>query len=100
MTTKRLYYDDAFARAFTAEVLSCEPGTAAAPPTPATAPAAALCRVKLARTAFYPTSGRQPNATGRLGDARVVDVLNEDHERTRFADKQIESGSVKGSIDW
>jgi len=100
MTTKRLYYDDAFAREFTAEVLSCEPGTAAAPPTPATAPAAALWRVKLDRTAFYPTSGGQPHDTGRLGDARVVDVLNEDHEVIHVVDKPIEIGSVKGSIDW
>ena len=100
MTTKRLYYDDAFAREFTAEVLSCEPGTAAAPPTPATAPAAALWRVKLDRTAFYPTSGGQPHDTGRLGDARVVDVLNEDDEVIHVVDKPIEIGSVKGSIDW
>jgi alanyl-tRNA synthetase len=100
MTTKRLYYDDAFAREFTAEVLSCEPGTAPAPPAPATAPAAALWRVKLDRTAFYPTSGGQPHDTGRLGDARVVDVLNEDDEVIHVVDKPIEIGSVKGSIDW
>jgi hypothetical protein len=31
MTTKRLYYDDAFAPGFTAQVLSCEPEGAAAP---------------------------------------------------------------------
>jgi len=100
MTTKRLYYDDAFAREFTAEVLSCEPGTAAVPQTPATAPAGALWRIKLDRTAFYPTSGGQPHDTGRLGDARVVDVLDEDGEIFHVVDKPIEIGSVKGSIDW
>jgi alanyl-tRNA synthetase len=72
MTTKRLYYDDAVALEFTAEVLSCEPGTVAALETPSGAlatPRATWWRVKLDRTAFYPTSGGQPADTGRLGGA-------------------------------
>jgi alanyl-tRNA synthetase len=100
MTTKRLYYDDAFAREFTAEVLSCERGTAAAPQTPSTSPAGELWRVKLDRTAFYPTSGGQPHDTGRLGDARVVDVLDEEDEIFHIVDKPIEIGPVKGTIEW
>src|ERR1044071_3517637 len=31
--------------------------------------------VQLDRTAFYPTGGGQPNDTGLLGDARVIDVF-------------------------
>ncbi|HEX3544869.1 MAG TPA: alanyl-tRNA editing protein [Candidatus Acidoferrum sp.] len=100
MTTKRLYYDDAFAREFTAEVLSCEPGTAAAPQTPSNAPAGALWRVKLNRTAFYPTSGGQPHDTGQLGDARVVEVLDEEDEVTHVVDKPVAIGPVQGIIDW
>jgi len=94
MTTKRLYYDDPIAQEFSAEVLGCEPVSAPA------LPAAPLWRVKLDRTAFYPTSGGQPNDTGRLGDARVVEVLDEDDEVIHVVDKPIELGSVKGIIDW
>jgi alanyl-tRNA synthetase len=111
MTTKRLYYDDAFQREFTAEVLSCDPGTVAAlagtaaVETPADAAALAtvhgrLWRVKLDRTMFYPTSGGQPHDTGRLGDARVVDVVDEEDEVIHVVDKPIAIGSVQGTIDW
>jgi alanyl-tRNA synthetase len=34
--------------------------------------------VRLDRTAFYPTSGGQPFDTGRLDEARVIDVLDHD----------------------
>jgi alanyl-tRNA synthetase len=98
MTTGRLYYDDAFAREFTAQVLSCEP-EGAAPENPG-GPAGALWRVKLDRTAFYPTSGGQPHDTGQLGDARVVDVLDEEDEVIHVVDKAIEIGAVQGIIDW
>src|ERR1700686_320909 len=94
MPTKRIYYDDAFAQEFNAEVLSCEPASVAA------LPAAPLWRVRLDRTAFYPTSGGQPHDTGRLGDAHVVDVLDEGDEVIHVVDKPIASGSVKGIIDW
>src|SRR3984893_81625 len=115
MTTKRLYYDDAFVREFAAEVLSCEPARGATLPanaasqtpaspttlvTPAGPPAGELWRVKLDRTAFYPTSGGQPHDTGRLGDARVVDVLDENEEVIHVVDKPIDIGAVQGTIDW
>src|SRR6202790_170728 len=123
MPTERLYYDDAFVREFSAEVLSCEPTSPAASGNPGTAsaskprgrdtrlknsgitaaskiPVGPLWRVKLDRTAFYPTSGGQPHDTGRLGDARVVDVLDEEDEVIHIVDKSIEIGPVKGTIDW
>ena len=123
MPTERLYYDDAFVREFSAEVLSCEPTSPAASGNPGTAsaskpragdtalenpgitaaskiPVGPLWRVKLDRTAFYPTSGGQPHDTGRLGDARVVDVLDENEEVIHVVDKPIDFGAVKGMIDW
>jgi alanyl-tRNA synthetase len=124
MTTKRLYYDDAFQREFTAQVLSCEPGLAAAGdaalattsraaalagtaaletsagPVALATPSAPLWRVKLDRTAFYPTSGGQPHDTGQLGDARVVDVVDEEDEVIHVVDMPITIGSVQGTIDW
>jgi alanyl-tRNA synthetase len=118
MATKRLYYDDSFQREFTAKALSCEAADPAAPenaegaaalktaarsatdasPTPAGVEQ--LWRVKLDRTAFYPSSGGQPQDTGRLGDVRVVDVLDEGEEVIHVVDKPIEIGAVQGSIDW
>src|SRR6202166_4891380 len=100
MMTKRLYYDDAFAREFTAQVLSCAPEGAPAPENPEGPLPGALWRVKLDRTAFYPPSGGQPHDTGRLGDGRVVDVVDEEDEVIHVVDKPIEIGAVQGSIDW
>jgi alanyl-tRNA synthetase len=87
MPAKRIYYDDAFAREFDAEVLSCEA-------------VAELWRVKLDRTAFYPSSGGQPHDVGRLGDANVVDVVDEEDEVVHVVDRRIEPGPVSGRIDW
>ena len=114
MMTKRLYYDDAFLREFSAEALSCDPADPAASENPEGAAAlktaasaaaietsaAPLWRVKLDRTAFYPTSGGQPHDTGRLGGARVVDVLDEEDGVIHVVDKPLAIGAVKGTIDW
>jgi alanyl-tRNA synthetase len=114
MATKRLYYDDAFEREFSAEVLSCKPAEPAALENLGTAarsqnlgsaatlatPATRLWCVKLDRTAFYPTSGGQPHDTGQLANARVVDVLDEEDELIHVVDTPIEIGPVKGAIDW
>lgn len=64
--TERLYYSDSHLLEFDARVVSItrlEDGRA---------------RVALDRTAFYPTGGGQPNDTGTLGTARVVDCLEDD----------------------
>src|SRR5712692_698427 len=62
--TERLYYHDACLREFDARVLAC-------------VPAGEHFEVQLDRTAFYATSGGQPNDTGRLGDAIVLGVREE-----------------------
>ena len=105
MPTERLYYDHVFTREFTAQVLSCEPEGAVALENPRSAAASktaagTLWRVKLDRTAFYPTSGGQPHDIGRLGDARVVDVLDEEEQVIHVVDKPIGIGAVKGTVDW
>lgn len=64
--TERLYYSDSHLLEFDARVVSVrtlEDGRAS---------------VALDRTAFYPTGGGQPNDTGTLGAARVVDCLEDD----------------------
>ena len=65
-TTEKLYFTDSSILQFPATIIdvqATERGYA----------------VQLDRTAFYPTGGGQPNDTGLLGDARVIDVFeNED----------------------
>lgn len=61
--TERLYYTDANLLAFSATVVAVERDGH---------------HVVLDRTAFYPTSGGQPFDTGRIGDALVSDVIDED----------------------
>jgi alanyl-tRNA synthetase len=88
LKTERLYYDDSYLREFEARVISCEP-------------CGKQFHVVLDRTAFYPTSGGQPNDTGRLGKAAVVDVTErEDGAIVHLTDRVLELGSAHGTIDW
>jgi alanyl-tRNA synthetase len=91
MPTHRIYYDDSFAKDFSAEVLSCDP----VPHGQTTA-----WGVVLDRTAFYPTSGGQPHDLGRLGEANILDVRDEGDEILHVVDHQIPIGPVNGCIDW
>jgi alanyl-tRNA synthetase len=88
LKTERLYYNDSFLREFEARVISC-------------APLGAQFHVVLDRTAFYPTSGGQPNDTGQLGNATVVDVTERDDGTiVHVTDRELELGQVLGTIDW
>ena len=91
MATRRLYYDDSYQREFSAQVLSCEPEMHGA--TPAWA-------VVLDCTALYPTSGGQPHDLGKLGDANVVDVRDDDEHIVHVVDREVPLGSVAGCVDW
>src|SRR5207302_1721024 len=64
--TERLYYTDAYRRAFDARVTSVRPS----------GEWGALPGVILDRTAFYPTSGGQPHDTGTLAGLPVRDVID------------------------
>jgi len=86
--TDRLYYSDSFLREFDARVFTCEP-------------AGERYHVLLDRTAFYPTSGGQPNDTGRLGEAYVSDVFErEDHAIVHVTERALAAGPIHGRIDW
>jgi len=63
--TDKLYFTDSSILEFDATVLDVRPG-------------ADGYKVILDRTAFYPTGGGQPNDTGMLGDARVIDVVEDE----------------------
>jgi alanyl-tRNA synthetase len=88
--TERLYFTDSHLLEFSATVLDVKQ-------TPEGD------QVVLDRTAFYPTGGGQPNDTGRLEDALVTDVT-EDEAGTIFHTVKeaglIKAGqTVRGSVD-
>lgn len=87
--TERLYYSDSYLIEFESPVTAC-------------APRDGRYEVTLARTAFYPTGGGQPNDLGTLGGRAVLDVV--DHEDAgvgHIVDGPLEPGAtVKGVIDW
>ena len=83
--TERLYYADSYLTGFDAVVIDrAESGR----------------RVYLDRTAFYPTSGGQPHDTGRLGDAEVVDVVEEGERVAHLLAEPLTAERVAGRIDW
>jgi alanyl-tRNA synthetase len=96
MATHRLYYDDSFEKEFTAKVLACDQALIIASPE-AKAPA---WEVVLDRTAFYPTSGGQPHDIGKLGDANVFDVRDDEDEIVHLVDQLLDPGEVQGCINW
>jgi alanyl-tRNA synthetase len=91
MATRRLYYDDAFARDFSAQIVSCEPMAHGSSP---------AWGITLDQTALYPTSGGQPHDLGRIGGANVLDVRDEGDEILHIVDQPLESGEVQCCIDW
>jgi alanyl-tRNA synthetase len=89
MSSERLYYTDAYLVEFDAVVRDVVRKDD-------------RWRVTLDRTAFYPTSGGQPFDTGTLGDARVLDVIDqEDGTIVHVVDRELEMNTrVRGHVDW
>ncbi|MCG3086555.1 alanyl-tRNA editing protein [Sporosarcina cyprini] len=86
---ERFYYQDAYQKEFTAEVLRQAEDENGRP------------YVVLSNTAFYPTGGGQPHDTGALQGIAVVDVEEVDGEIHHYlAESLQESGQVEGAIDW
>ena len=86
--TERLYYRDATLKEFSARLVDIDAGG---------------IRVYLDRTAFYPTSGGQPNDLGTLHGARVVDVVDEEDRIVHVLEQPVvvATGSeLRGEIDW
>lgn len=84
--TLRLYYADSYLRSFSARVVGREEGGR---------------RVYLDQTAFYPASGGQPHDRGTLGNADVMDVIDEEDRVAHLLDRPLDGAvEVQGSIDW
>jgi alanyl-tRNA synthetase len=91
MATRRIYYDDAFAKEFEASVVVCES---------IVHNGEAVWGVVLDQSAFYPTSGGQPHDRGKIGEGNVLDVRDEGDEILHVADQCVERGGVHCCIDW
>ena len=88
MATEKLYYADAYLKAFDATVLSCEAAKTG-------------YIVTLDRTAFYPEGGGQPADHGTLNGIAVTDVHEKDGVVLHTCAAALEPGStVHGEIDW
>jgi len=96
VTTRRLYYDDAFEKEFTARVMHCE----VLPPDVNAGITGSIWGLILDRTAFYPTSGGQPNDLGKIGDANVLDVRDEGDEILHLVDRKPSDPDVNCCINW
>jgi misacylated tRNA(Ala) deacylase len=85
VATDLLYLRDAYLRTFDAKVLDVDEQ-----------------RVALDRTAFYPTGGGQPHDTGRLSDAKVVEVRKDGDQVWHTLEGPVPSvgQTVAGEIDW
>ncbi len=84
----RLYYTDSYLTRFRSRVTAVADGGR---------------RVYLEATAFYPTSGGQPNDTGVLGDVPVVDVVDEDERIAHVLAVPLATtagSEVEGCVDW
>ena len=95
MPTRRLYYDDSFQDAFSAQVLSCEVLTEAED-----SPTGPRWGVVLDQTLLYPSSGGQSNDLGKLGEANVLDVQDHDDRIVHVVDRPVAIGRVDGCIHW
>ena len=87
MEVRKLYYEDSHLWEFTATVTGCvlaEKGWL----------------VTLDATAFYPEGGGQACDTGRLQDAQVLDVQEEDGQILHLCDQSLQLGQrVTGRVD-
>ena len=86
--TEKLYYENAYTRAFKARVVSCEMGKKG-------------YETVLDRSAFYPEGGGQPGDTGFIGGVRVNDTHEKAGEVIHYCEEPLTPGEeVEGVIDF
>lgn len=88
MIQGKLYYDQPYLKEFTAEILSCRQN------------AQGLWETELTQTAFYPTSGGQPHDTGSINQAKVVDVVEQEHHVIHLCETNPGGPLAYCQIDW
>ena len=83
--TRRLYYTDAYLKSFESSITELADGGK---------------KVYLEQSAFYPTSGGQPNDLGELGGIEVLDVVDEEDRIAHLLAEPLTGSGVRGLIDW
>lgn len=83
--TERLYYSDSYLTSFSAAVSEHLDGGR---------------RVYLDRSAFYPTSGGQPNDLGTLDGIPVLDVVDEGDRVAHLLAAPHAASTASGLVDW
>src|SRR5881398_3701239 len=88
METERLYYNDPYLLEFDANII-------------ATRPVGDRLGIILDKTAFYPTSGGQPNDLGTINDVPLVDCVEDEESGTviHVVQSEIPTGPVHCRID-
>lgn len=84
--TEKIYYKDAYIKTFDATVLKCEKEND-------------TYKVILDKTAFFPEGGGQGSDVGRIGDAKVFNVLETIDGIIHYCDKEV-MGKVSCEIDF
>lgn len=87
MSVDRLYYSDSMLLEFTTRIIARKNVNG-------------QYAVKLAQTAFYPTSGGQPFDTGKINDCDVMDVWEEGETIWHAVDRMPSEDEVICTVDW
>lgn len=85
--TKKLYYENVYAREFDADVLGCEERDG-------------RFYVVLDKTLFYPGGGGQPCDLGIINDVEVLEVLEHGDEIIHVLKSNIEGRNIHGVLNW
>ena len=86
--TRRLYYENAYQKEFTASVLDCRAAKKG-------------YHILLDQSAFYPEGGGQPSDIGFLNQVKVTEVHEKEGELLHYTEEPIEPGTtVQGKICW
>lgn len=86
--TERLYYPDSYLKTFVAKKLSSTPTNSG-------------FAIILDQTAFYPTSGGQPNDLGKLEGQEILDVFEDDNRNVvHLVRNEVGAERPTGLIDW
>lgn len=87
MSTRKLYYEDLYAREFDAEIIDQYEHDG-------------KFYVTLNQTLFFPSGGGQPYDTGYIGDVEVLEVMEKGDEIIHVLKNELVNKNVHGVLNW